>query len=149
MTQMLQKCFWSGGFSESLHLCSWALLAVMEANLLANASKTFFFSLSRYCILLISTQIFLLWSDFNFGLVSNITDDAKSEGRWLVFKVFLLIVFYIFERPAFCRASQFVYLFVFVYLPRRQANHTVSFIQSDVPVECADGEYLLYAGASG
>lgn len=64
------------------------------------------------------------------------------------FKVFLLMVVYIFERPAFCRTSPFVYLFLF-YLPRQQANHTVSFIQSDVPVECADGEYLLYASASG
>jgi len=59
-----------------------------------------------------STQMFILCSGFNFGLLSNIIDNAMPEEICLVFKVFLLIVDCIFVRSAFCGMSLFIYLFV-------------------------------------
>lgn len=59
-----------------------------------------------------STQIFLHCSGFNFGLLSNITDNATPEEMRLVFKLFLLIVDCTFASSAFCRVPPFVCLFV-------------------------------------
>lgn len=59
-----------------------------------------------------STQVFLLCGDFSFVLVSNVAGDAKPEEILLVFKILLLITFflsYVFVRSAFCRASPFLY----------------------------------------